>query len=73
MQSLKHYKVLHEHDNLTGSPISPTPDRAHYGTNEPDLPFAHWNRYNPLASPCLRRGKGSPCEKERGAFYEEES
>jgi CRP/FNR family cyclic AMP-dependent transcriptional regulator len=28
-----------------------------------------WNRYNLPASPCLRRGKGGPCEEEqRGAF-----
>jgi hypothetical protein len=25
MQGLKHYKVLHEHDNLTGSPFSQLP------------------------------------------------
>jgi CRP-like cAMP-binding protein len=54
MQSLKHCKVLHGHDNLTGSPISPTPERAHYRTDKPDLPFAHWN---PHVSPFLRRGK----------------
>src|SRR4029077_5165003 len=25
-----------------------------------DLSFAQWNRYDPPASPCLRRGKGQP-------------
>src|SRR6478735_10706427 len=27
----------------------------------------------PSASPCLRRGKGSPCEKKKGCLHEEES
>jgi hypothetical protein len=28
--------------------------------------FAQWNRYNPPASPCLRRGKGQPLREEKG-------
>jgi hypothetical protein len=31
-----------------------------------DLSFAQWNRYDPPASPCLRRGKGQPLREEKG-------
>jgi hypothetical protein len=34
---------------------------------------AHWNRYNPPASPCFVGGKGGPCEKEQRVPCEEES
>jgi hypothetical protein len=37
LMTLKHYKVLHEHDSLTGRPFFPLIDRAHYGTDKPDL------------------------------------
>jgi hypothetical protein len=70
MQSLKHYKVLHEHDNLTGGSFFPTPDRAQYGTDKPELPITHWNRYNPPPRPAFVGGKGNPCE---GSLCEEES
>jgi hypothetical protein len=36
------------------------------GTDKPDLHFPQWNRYNPPASPCLRRGKGQPLREEKG-------
>ena len=35
------------------------------GTNKPESSFAQWNRYNPPAAPCLRRGKGQPLLEEK--------
>jgi hypothetical protein len=34
--------------------------------DKPNLSLAQGNRYNPPASPCLRRGKGQPLREEKG-------
>jgi CRP-like cAMP-binding protein len=39
------------------------------GTDKPNLSLAQWNRYNPPASPCLRRGKGQPLREEKGEAF----
>jgi hypothetical protein len=40
--------------------------RSRNGTDKPDLHLRIGNRYNPPASPCLRRGKGQPLREEKG-------
>jgi hypothetical protein len=67
MQSLKHCKVLHRHDNLTGSPISPTPERGslRYGQAGSSIRALESLQSPRLALP-LSGGKGNPCEKENG-------
>src|ERR1700738_1015860 len=50
---------------LPTSSSKTTESQASARTSQPrtTLHFAQWNRYNSPASPCLRRGKGQPCEK----------
>jgi hypothetical protein len=49
-----------------GRAISPISDCAHGRHGQAGASFAQWNRYNPPASPCLRRGKGQPLREEKG-------
>jgi hypothetical protein len=73
MQSLKHYKVLHEHDNLPGVVFPQLPSALTTLRTSRIFHFRIGIAIMPPPRPALVGGKGNPCEKEKGGLCEEES